>query len=193
MDFKRNPLLLLSIGLLAGIVVAESVYCITAPLIVPDGSVAIVTDRDYYPKVSSVLSGARQSIHMVMFSANHQTDPKYKDSHVNELLEDLIAAHNRGIDVRMVMDEWPEGNNKTRDYLVRNNVPARVLSTPGATTHAKLIIVDGRVVVVGSTNWAYTSIDKNHEANVIISDGGIAGEFEAYFQSVYQSAEGQAS
>jgi phosphatidylserine/phosphatidylglycerophosphate/cardiolipin synthase-like enzyme len=185
-DFKRNPLLLLCIGLLAGIVIAEAVYYVFSPVVLADGSVVVVTDRDYYGKASELLSGAKESIHIVMFSANYK--PKYDDSHVNELLRAIIAAHNRGVDVKIVMDSFPEGNDKTLNYLLKNNIPARILNIPGATTHSKLIIVDGVVVMVGSTNWSYHSIDKNHEANVVISDARIASEFEDYFRGVYSAA-----
>lgn len=181
MDFKRNPLLLLCLGLLIGIVVAEVVYYIFDPLVLPEGAIEVVTDQEYYPKVSEILSGSKESIHMVMFSANYQTG-QYADGSVNRLLQELVAARNRGVDVQVVMDDWPEGNNKTINYLVKNNVPARMINIDG-TTHAKLIVADG-IVVVGSTNWAYTSIEKNHEANVVIRDERVAREFEDYFRRV---------
>jgi len=184
-DFKRSPLLLLCIGFLLGIVVAEAVYYLFSPIVLADGSVAVVTDRDYYPKVSELLAGAQGSIHMVMFSANYQA--QYSDSSVTLLLGDLVAAHNRGVDVMVVMDSWPEGNDKTANYLSKNNIPVRMLNWTG-TTHAKLIIIDGQIVVVGSTNWSYHSIDKNHEANVVISDERIAREFEPYFQGIFEQA-----
>jgi cardiolipin synthase len=81
------------------------------------------------------------------------------------------------------MDDWPEGNQKTLKYLTDNNVPANLIKIDGST-HSKLIIVDGSVVIVGSTNWSYYAIDKNHEANVLISDVRIAREFEEYFREV---------
>lgn len=181
MGFKDNPLLLFCIGLVIGIVVAETVYYIYAPTVLPDKSIEVVTDRDYYGKVSQLLSGAKQSIHMVMFSANYE--PKYSDSSITKLLQDLVAAKNRGVDVQVLMDPWPEGNNKTLAYLKRNNIPARGVET-GATVHAKLIIIDGRIVVVGSTNWSYYSVDKNNEANVVVNSERIASEFESYFRKV---------
>ncbi len=181
MDFKRSPPLLICIGFLAGIVVAEAVYYVFSPMVLADGSVVVVTDREYYSKVSELLAGAQESIHMVMFSANYQA--QYSDSSVTLLLGDLVAARNRGVDVSVVMDSWPEGNDKAVNYLTKNNVPARLITFSG-TTHSKLIIIDGRIVVVGSTNWSYHSIDKNHEANVVINDGRIAREFEEYFSYV---------
>ena len=180
MDFKRNPLLLLSIGLFVGIVVAEVVYCFYAPTILPDGSIEVVTNRDYYPEVSQLLRGAQESIHIIMFSANYQTGPDYADAHVNELVQELVAARNRGVDVQVIMDSWPEGNEKSLQYLLKNNVVAKKVQDVG-TTHAKLIIIDGKLVVVGSTNWSHYSVDLNNEANVVVNNERIAQEFEGYF------------
>jgi phosphatidylserine/phosphatidylglycerophosphate/cardiolipin synthase-like enzyme len=180
MDFKGNPLLLLCIGFLIGIVVAEAFYIIFSPIVPADGSVAVVVDRDYFPQAIEAISSARETVHVVMFSANYQTSPEYSESSVNRILEQLVAAHNKGVEVSIIMDDWPEGNDKTMNYLQRNNVKVREIIAEGST-HAKLIIVDGRLVIVGSTNWSHHSLDLNREANVLINDESIAQRFESYF------------
>lgn len=175
--------MLLCAGLLLGIAVAEAFYYTFDPMVLMDGAVEVVTDREYYAKVAPLLSGAKESIHMAMFSMNHQTAPEYKSSHVNKLIQSLIAARNKGLDVSLVMDDWPEGNEKSMEHLRKNNVPVVVVSLDGSL-HDKLIIIDGRIVIVGSTNWSYHSVDKNNEANVIIDDARVAREFEAYLTSL---------
>jgi phosphatidylserine/phosphatidylglycerophosphate/cardiolipin synthase-like enzyme len=164
-------------------VVAEGIFHFTDPVILADGSVHVLTDRDYPPKVLDLLSRAQDSIHIVMFSANYQTDPKYIDANVNKLLNQLVSARNRGVDVKVIMDDWPEGNDKTANYLEKNNIEVTIIDSDGSM-HAKLIIIDGEIIVVGSTNWSYHSVDKNNEANVIIKNKRVAEEFEGYFLSL---------
>jgi phosphatidylserine/phosphatidylglycerophosphate/cardiolipin synthase-like enzyme len=53
--------------------------------------------------------------------------------------------------------------------------------------HCKLIIIDGKTVIVGSTNWSYYAIDKNREASVVIRDERIARIFEEYLFSISAS------
>ncbi len=142
MGLFKSPAFLLCIGILTGVVLAEAVYYASSPLVLTDGSVVPITDRDYYPKALSLLSGAKESIHMVMFSANYQTSSQYADSHVNRLVQELVAARNRGVDVQVVMDAWPEGNFGTYSYLTKNNVPVTLINMTGST-NAKLIIIDG--------------------------------------------------
>lgn len=182
----RNPLLLLCIGFILGLVVAEAVYYFVSPVVLSDGSVQVLVDGDYYTTVSDLISGAQNTVHVAMFSANYQTDPEYREGHVNQLLEQLVALRNKGIEVSVIMDDWPEGNSRAVNYLEKNNVPVKLYSGEG-TLHAKLIIIDGKIVIVGSTNWSHHSIDKNHEANVIINNEGIAQEFESYFTSLIPS------
>jgi phosphatidylserine/phosphatidylglycerophosphate/cardiolipin synthase-like enzyme len=180
-DLKDNPLLLLCVGFLLGIVLAESVYYVFEPMVLSEGSVQVLNDRDYFPAVDEMLSKADDEIYMVMFSMNYQTAPEYSDSNVNSLVQKLVAAKNNGVDVRVIMDDWYDHNMKTAAYLEKNNVPVKTIRMDGST-HCKLIIIDGETVVVGSTNWSYHALDKNHEANAVINDAEVANEFRQYFQ-----------
>ncbi len=183
MRFVKNPLLLLFIGFLIGIVAAEAFYYAFDPIVLKDGSIEVVTDGDYYDAVAPLIAGARGSVHMSMFSMNYQTAPEYRESGVNKLVSQLVAARNRGVDVSVVLDDWPEGNERALRHLQRNNVPVSMFSGDG-TLHAKLIVIDGQIVVLGSTNWSYHSLEKNNEANVIISDRRLASLLEDYIRSL---------
>ena len=63
------------------------------------------------------------------------------------------------------------------------------LDGPKRTSHAKLIIIDGKIVVIGSTNLSHYGIDMNGEANVIIHDEKVATYFEGYFEGIWEKAE----
>ncbi len=186
MDLKKSPAILLCIGLLIGVAVAESVYYVFSPMVLVDGSVEVITDRDYYPRVSELLSGAKESIHMAMFSMSYQSSPQYSDSNANKLINQLISARNGGLEVSVVMDDWYDHNKKTLAHLQKNNVPAKLVNMDGSM-HCKLIIIDGKTVIVGSTNWSYYAIDKNREASVVIRDERIARIFEEYLFSISAS------
>lgn len=84
----------------------------------------------------------------------------------------LIAAAKRGVDVELVLptadsdDPSFQGNDVPR--LVANGVHVRYLGAP--YVHAKLILADGVLAVVGSQNFSATSLDKNREVGVVIAD-----------------------
>jgi phosphatidylserine/phosphatidylglycerophosphate/cardiolipin synthase-like enzyme len=52
------------------------------------------------------------------------------------------------------------------------------------TTHAKLMVVDGRLTLLGSTNWTYYALTNNHEASVVIRSQELTKAIMDYFNRV---------
>ncbi|MBL8629937.1 MAG: cardiolipin synthase [Rhodospirillaceae bacterium] len=57
----------------------------------------------------------------------------------------------------------------------------RIYFSPPPFDHSKLMIVDGRWALVGSTNWDQRSLRLNFEANLECVDPALGGELERYF------------
>ena len=55
-----------------------------------------------------------------------------------------------------------------------------VFMTPG-------LIIDGEVGIVGSTNWTYSALEKNHEVSVLIRSPEVARNLYHYFQRVWKT------
>jgi phosphatidylserine/phosphatidylglycerophosphate/cardiolipin synthase-like enzyme len=55
------------------------------------------------------------------------------------------------------------------------------------TTHAKLIIIDEKICLLGSTNWTYHSLTSNHEVGVLIESDEVARALGHYFDRVKTS------
>ncbi|HIE34005.1 MAG TPA: hypothetical protein EYP86_02565 [Candidatus Altiarchaeales archaeon] len=188
MKFK-NLFLGILIGILIGIILGVEIvhlaesrvcpekYCIDSDYIIP------VSDRGYFPRVHEILQKADKSIHIIAFELKYYT--KYPKSKENILIQDLIEAHKRGVDVKIIVDEYSDENN-AYSYLKENGIEIKYDSQK-VTTHAKLIIVDNRIVVLGSTNFSYYGLEKNNEVDVIIYAKHIADYFEAYFQNLWKS------
>ncbi len=175
---------LLMLFLLIGFAIGASIVKFSKPELTADYSIKVINDRDYFPAVHSLLSSAKDSIHVSMFSLTYYST--YTDSDVNVLLEDLGKAHDNGVDVKVIVDEFPEDVDKGIAFLEAKGIPVKYDGT-NQTTHTKLIIVDSQAVVVGSTNWRYYSVDQNHEANVIILSSKVAQEFESYFTELWEA------
>lgn len=143
----------------------------------PAEDVEVVNDRDYFPKVHELLQGAKRSVYIVMFSAYYYD--RYPNSPSNILFRDLASAKKRGVDVRVILEQ-EEQPNRVVQFLKQNKIPYK-LDPPDITTHAKLIIVDGLYTVIGSTNWSYSALSKNHETAVIIKSPDVAKAYTGYF------------
>jgi phosphatidylserine/phosphatidylglycerophosphate/cardiolipin synthase-like enzyme len=59
-----------------------------------------------------------------------------------------------------------------------------IFDSPEKTTHAKLMIVDAQMTLLGSTNWTYYALTNNHEASLLIRSKEVAKELTDYFNQV---------
>jgi len=133
---------------------------------------------------------ARRSIHVVMYRVSIY--PNYPGSVANDLVGALIDAAARGLDVRILIDDCrfyadsADANLLSAIYLLQHGIEVR-FDEPEETTHAKLAVIDGESVVLGSTNWNYYALEENVEASVgLLRVPEVACAFEAYFESVWE-------
>ena len=145
----------------------------------------------YASLVLELLRGARRSVHVAMYRVSIY--PSYPDSLANELVDALISAAGRGLDVRVLIDdcstyaESADANLASAITLHQRGIEVR-LDAPEETTHAKLIVIDEESVVLGSTNWNYYSLERNVEVNVgLLRIPAVAAPFEAYFEILWES------
>ena len=154
------------------------------PVKLEGDSIAAVTDRDYFPLASQAIASSEDSIRMIIYNMNYYVS--YPDSSVNLLIGALGDAAARGVDVRVIVD----GNATEKPVLsiLKESGVNIKFDSKDTTTHAKLIIIDSKIVIIGSTNWSYYSVEKNHEANVVINSPELAQQFEAYFNGIWMES-----
>lgn len=153
---------------------------------IPDGP----ETANYAHVLLTMLQRAEGSIHVVMYRASYY--PAYRDSLANDILNALVAAAGRGVEVRVFLDDcafYPESaqaNREAAGYLADHGIEVR-FDDPSATTHAKLVIVDGRDVVLGSTNWNYYSLEKNLETDLAaLGIPELAAAYERFFAYLWR-------
>jgi cardiolipin synthase len=161
-------------------------YCLGLPA----HDVQVLTDRDYFQTVLKCFKEAQSSIKVMLFEASYYE--KYPKSPTNVLIQELVAAHKRGVAVKVILERRDErhrasvSNEKTGTILFREGVDV-VYDPATITTHTKLLIVDGKISVVGSTNWTYSALEKNHEVSVLIHSSEVAQRLQDYFQTIWKT------
>ncbi len=144
--------------------------------------VEYVPARDYFTVALREIDAARVSVDVTLYLFAPRADQA--DSLPMKLVQALRRAKDRGVRVRVVLDQGPgpagpseepsdAQNGAARDLLAAAGVPV-FLDDPSIQTHAKALVVDGETVLLGSTNWTYTAFAKNVEANVLIRSTGVA-------------------
>lgn len=151
------------------------------------GRVAFADNRDFFPKVHSLLASAESSVDVILYQSRFYFN--YPLSGSNILITDLVEAADRGARVRVVLEtaDWNLDNTEeNRDvWHVLNHGNIELYFDPDTTTtHSKLVIVDDRYIVVGSTNWSHYALDSNNEANVIVDSKKAAAAFKTYFDEI---------
>ncbi|MBA7471606.1 Phospholipase D [subsurface metagenome] len=156
-------------------------------LALPAKDVKPIPNRLYYPAVHKLLSEAKESIYIVMFEMFYYR--KYPESLENQLVQDLINAHKRGVNIEVILEQDTWGRitrrNKREGGFMLSKAGVRVyFDSRSKTTHNKLIIIDERYTVIGSTNWSYYALEKNNEASVLIDSVSLAKFFLEEFNRI---------
>jgi len=122
--------------------------------------------------------------------------PDQADSQPNKLVGALIKAKERGVDVKIILDQNLDFQEETRDDIVynnknqqayelfkRNKIPV-FFDEADTYTHAKALIIDHETVILGSTNWSKTALTRNNEANALIRSKEFAKNLSDSFSKI---------
>lgn len=126
--------------------------------------------------ILEAINGARQSCYVMMFQLTHP-----------EVIEALKAAHQRGVDVRVILDpgihddlipfirKAPRGfpNYPAAMELEKAGVRVRwyKLKPDQDQMHGKVAVMDQEICFVGSTNWTTNGLANNNETSLEIRGG----------------------
>jgi phosphatidylserine/phosphatidylglycerophosphate/cardiolipin synthase-like enzyme len=58
-----------------------------------------------------------------------------------------------------------------------------------STTHSKMLIVDGKFVFIGSSNWTTTSMRENCEVGIFTKDPSVASDAKRIFDRDWEFSE----
>jgi phosphatidylserine/phosphatidylglycerophosphate/cardiolipin synthase-like enzyme len=148
----------------------------------------VLSGIEYYRALPALFDDARATIEVCMFhiacaSPQHPT---------RALIDSLIAAHGRGVEVRVLMDQDRE-EDPYRSAII--NAPAKQLFDQAGVAcrfdpadkllHSKFVIVDGERVIVGSHNWSAGSYFLYDDLSVVIESREIARQFGERFTRLW--------
>jgi len=168
-------------------------FLIVTPLHAKDtfipAKVKDISDRAYEPAVIELLDGAKESIVVSMYVISLGT--KYNNP-MRLLLNDLVEARERGVGVTVYLNTKFR-NTKDDNTRITESPAVKILKNAGCEIHFlkyrrrlhdKLIIVDGRYVVEGSTNWSISALRDNYESATLIDSPELAAIKIARLKSI---------
>ena len=97
------------------------------------------------------------------------------------IVEALIHAKERGIDVRLIADKTtPCERNSAVEPLVAAGVPIWI-DDQARIAHAKTMVIDGAVTLTGSYNWTRGAAANSENLN-LISSPAVAAAYAAHWR-----------
>ncbi|GFE85679.1 cardiolipin synthase [Steroidobacter agaridevorans] len=103
-----------------------------------------------------------------------------------ELLDAMVDAARRGVDVRLVVPAFTDSrivlNATQATFTPLLNAGVKIYELKDALLHAKSVVVDGSVSIVGSANLDMRSFLHNDEVNAIVIDRDFGQRMEEVFK-----------
>jgi phosphatidylserine/phosphatidylglycerophosphate/cardiolipin synthase-like enzyme len=123
------------------------------------------------------LDQATTSIHVLIYSLT-----------LSGVTDALVAAKNRGVDVKIVMDST-QANYQYSQYANLRAAGLNVRLSKGAyEMHDKITIIDGHIVITGSFNYTADSNYNNDENLLVLDSQALAAAYEQEFQVVWNAS-----
>jgi phosphatidylserine/phosphatidylglycerophosphate/cardiolipin synthase-like enzyme len=108
-----------------------------------------------------------------------------------DIVNAIIAAHNRGIEISMVVDAGESrttSQSKMISKLSNEGIDIKLTVRQHALMHNKVGIFDHKIVATGSFNWTYRAEKSNDENLVVLEGTEIADAYEKYmFQRILKN------
>ena len=149
----------------------------------------LILNEEYFQVAHREIQNAKESIYLISYLFLLYD---YQDAYSNRLLNDLIEAHNKGVDVRVILEypkpeymkeEGPE-NQKAYEKLREAGIDVRFDSAE-RTTHNKVLIIDRETIIVGSHNYTFDGLKYNNEVSLLLKDREKAEELIKYFKQIH--------
>ena len=190
-DMKRENRLAVVFVFLFVVFLSISSLC-SAGNTIPAG-VRDLSDRKYEQALIQLLDNANEAIVISMYIISPGVGEK---NPVKLLLNDLLEARKRGVSVTMYLNTRFVGYGKSEKSFIGSpafkelkDAGCNIYLIPSSRRlHDKLIIIDNRYVVIGSTNWSNSALRRNFESNTLIDSPLHAQEKLKHLENVMKFA-----
>ena len=144
----------------------------------------LLRNREFADALIQGIRSARSSVHLCYFIFK-TTDAR--GNFPRRIVEELIRARQRGVDVTVLLEMERKGsrdslnsdNRHTAELLTRGGIRV-FFDPPDVTTHAKVAVIDGRFVYLGSHNLSQSALQHNNELSVKLDSPEMATEVQEY-------------
>lgn len=125
--------------------------------------------------IEPLIRGAKKYIYIPIFYLTHK-----------RLSEELIDAHKRGVEIKVILDASAAKNKYSTHKTLRETGIEVKIENFGGKMHAKSIIIDDRFLISGSMNFTKAGESKNDENTVIVENASLAKQYKEHFIELWR-------
>lgn len=117
-------------------------------------------DHSAVDRLLKIINEAKKTIRIAMFTWSRE-----------DLAQAVIAAHKRGVDVQVVLDQYcgKGASARVAKMLAHAHIPV-FFNKGNALLHHKMLYVDSKLLVNGSANWTKAAFTKNDDCFIVLHD-----------------------
>lgn len=179
-QYARNSIITLAILALAGLAIASVVA-------LGNGPATLFTDNIDAGGPSTTVTVMEQALLDRINGATTSIDLAIYDFSRVSVRDTLIAAHNRGVTVRVVTDNDAYNDadyNVHYAALEAAGIPV-INDARSSTMHNKFFVIDGEMVWTGSTNISDNGFSYNHNNSLVFTSTLLADIYTIEFEEMF--------
>jgi phosphatidylserine/phosphatidylglycerophosphate/cardiolipin synthase-like enzyme len=136
-----------------------------------------IIGTQFSDKVIPYIDAAKNSLKIVVYDWRwYQDDPGNLVQLFNQA---IVRAVKRGVKVEAIVN-----NEKILSFLKQNGVAAKKISVPGLV-HTKFMLLDLKIVILGSHNYTHNAFVVNQELSVVLSECEDIYKLNDYFITLW--------
>lgn len=159
------------------------------PIVYKDNSPErFVNGEEFYNLLIEKLENA-ESIKVLNYKATY--DYANPDAIDSKVFNSVKNAYDNGATLQIVLDDSEYRSwSSARDYLVENRIPHKLdeLSTNQQILHVKVILIDDKVLFIGSHNLDDHSLLSNQQTSIMTTDQQTISDFLVIFEEKWESS-----
>lgn len=146
----------------------------------------LIFDSEYLSFLTEMIKETTTSLRIIMFFMKYDDDKNYP---TDELINEIINKKQNNVDIKVILDKDSESqvygsrfiNAEVYQKFTDNNIEVRY-DKIDKLTHTKLVVSDGRHVVLGSHNWTAGSFYVYDDTSIYIDSVELAKFYESEFE-----------
>lgn len=139
--------------------------------------ITTIIGKEFPEKVIPLIKAARHTIDIVVYS--WWWYPDQIGSAIQRFNNAIVNAAKKGVNVKAMLNDYV-----TINALLQNKVKARTLETE-RKMHAKLMIIDNKIAILGSHNYSMSAFTLNYEVSVIIQEEKAVQRLRQFFNNLW--------